>query len=369
MALRRIGKRLSLDLKWSRLPTRDRLRPRIPPALSLPREARTTRPESIEALREARLLLFGGKGGVGKTTVAAAVAVRLARAEPRKAVLLLSTDPAHSLSDVFGQRIGDRPRRIRGGPSNLHVRELDAAAALASRRAGLEAALNEIGTAFGAADSGFAAGGRATELMELAPPGIDELFGLVSVVEARDRFPLIVMDTAPTGHALRLLEMPDAARDWVQLLLRLLLKYRSLVRPGQLASELVDLSRSIRGLQELLRNPRDARFVVVTRAAAVPRLETQRLVVRLRRLRLAAPAVVVNAMTLAPGRCPLCRATAAAERRELGLLTRRTLPEQRPRRGSPGGLQCAIIQTPLAAPPPRGAAALGRWAGSWMVTG
>jgi arsenite-transporting ATPase len=175
------------------------------------------------------------------------------------------------------------------------------------------------------------------------------------------------MDTAPTGHALRLLEMPDAAREWVQVLLRVLLKYRSLARPGRLASELVDLSKSIRRLQELLQNPRDTRFIVVTRAAAVPRLETERLLTRLHRLRLAAPAVIVTAMTLAPGRCPLCRATAAAERRELALLARRTM--RRPRRGSRGAAQCAIIQTPLAAPPPRGPAALARWAASWIVRG
>ena len=267
--------------------------------------ARTTPPESLEVFRDVKLLFFGGKGGVGKTTTAATVALRLARAEPGRAVLLLSTDPAHSLGDVFGEPVGDRPAVIRRGPRNLYARELDAAAALASRRAGIEAALNEIGAAFGAAEISIATGGRgAAELMELAPPGIDELFGLISVVEAREEYPLIVMDTAPTGHALRLLEMPDAARDWVQVLLRMLLKYRSLVRPGQLASELVDLSKSIRRLQELLRNPRDTRFIVVTRAAAVPRIETDRLLGRLRRLRLAAPAVIVNAMTLAPGRCP-----------------------------------------------------------------
>ena len=160
--------------------------------------------------------------------------------------------------------------------------------------------------------------------------------------------------------------MPDAARDWVQALLRMLLKYRSLARPGQLASELVDLSKSIRGLQELLRSSRDTRFIVVTRAAAVPRLETERLLDRLHRLRLGAPAVIVNAMTLAPGRCPLCRATAAAERRELALLVRRRLQHGRSR-GSRGGVPCAIIQTPLAAPPPRGSAALVRWAASWTV--
>ena len=152
--------------------------------------------------------------------------------------------------------------------------------------------------------------------------------------------------------------MPDAAREWVQALLRMLLKYRSLVRPGDLAAELVSLSKSIRELQDLLRRPRNTRFIVVTRAAAAPRIETERLLARLRRLALAAPAIVVNAMTLAPGGCPICRSTAAAERRELGRLTRR-----RPRaRG-----ECAIIQTPLAAPPPRGAAALDRWAKSWML--
>jgi arsenite-transporting ATPase len=324
-------------------------------ALSVPKDVPANPPETLEVFREAKLLFFGGKGGVGKTTAAGAVALRLARAEPGRPVLLLSTDPAHSIGDVFGEPAGDRPALVRGGPPNLYIRELDAAAALVSRRAGIEAALNEIGAAFGAAEISLATGGRgAAELIDLAPPGIDELFGLISVVEAREEYPLIVMDTAPTGHALRLLEMPDAAREWVQVLLRMLLKYRSLVRPGQLAQELVDLSKSIRRLQELLRNPTDTRFIVVTRAAAVPRIETDRLLGRLRRLRLAAPAVIVNALTLAPGRCPRCRTIATAEQRELKLMGAR-------RR------QCVIIQTPLAAPPPRGPGALDRWASAWNV--
>ena len=356
-ALQKIGQPL-LSRKpaaWRHGKGRLRVKLRKEMALSVPKNAAANAPETFDVFRGVKLLFFGGKGGAGKTTAAAAVALRLARAEPGRAVLLLSTDPAHSLGDVFGEPIGDRPAPIRHAPRNLHVRELDAAAALLSRRAGIEAALNEIGAAFGAAEISVATGGRgAAELMELAPPGIDELFGLISVVEARDEYPLIVMDTAPTGHALRLLEMPDAAREWVQVLLRVLLKYRSLVRPGQLASELVDLSKSIRRLQELLGNPRDTRFIVVTRAAAVPRIETDRLLGRLRRLRLAAPAVIVNALTLAPGRCPRCRAVATAEQRERRLLDAR-------RR------QCAIIQTPLAAPPPRGPDALDRWASAWNV--
>jgi arsenite-transporting ATPase len=169
---------------------------------------------------------------------------------------------------------------------------------------------------------------------------------------------VIVIDTAPTGHALRLLEMPDSAREWVQVLLRVLLKYRSLVRPGQLASELVKLSQSIRELQTLFRDAVHTRFVVVSRAAAVPRAETERLMARLRRLKLATPAVVVNAMTLAPGRCSRCRATAAAERKQLHALRR--LCDGRSR-------ECVIIQTPLSAPPPRGVRELEQWAGKWIL--
>jgi arsenite-transporting ATPase len=321
-------------------------------------------PESIDAFDGARMLLFGGKGGVGKTTTAAATALRLARGDSTRRVLLMSTDPAHSLGDVLGAAVGDRPAAIRGAPKNLRVRELDAAAALGARRLALEAALNEIVAAFGAKEGvDSIRGGRGVgELIDLAPPGIDELLGVLAVAdllpsETHGEFDLIILDTAPTGHALRLLEMPDAAREWVRVLLRMLLKYRTLVRPGQLAAELVELSKSIRRLQALLHDARQARFIVVTRAAEMPRFETERLIARLRRLRLAAPAVIVNALTLAPGRCLRCRAIAVAEQRQLALLERGCRQRLR---------ECAIILTPLAAPPPRGVAALDRWARTWV---
>ena len=199
------------------------------------------------------------------------------------------------------------------------MRELDAARALTARRVQLEAALDEMASAAGAA-----AGRSTKELLALAPPGIDELFGMLSVIDARADYAAILVDTAPTGHALRLLEMPDAARQWLQLLLRVLLKYRALVRPGQLGAELVELSKSIRDLQALLRDRRRTAFIVVTRAADLPRHETDRLLGRLRRLHLATPAVVVNALTLAPEtKCARCRSTAAVGAAELTRLARR----------------------------------------------
>ena len=275
-------------------------------------------------------------------------------------MLLLSTDPAHSLADVLAVSASDEPAVVRHGPKNLLVREIDASRALVAKRADLEAALSEIASTLGVGASGTGAD-RAAELMNLAPPGIDELFGIVSVVDARADYQAIVVDTAPTGHALRLLEMPDAAREWVQALLRVLLKYRRLVRPGQLAQELVAVAKSIRELQALLRDTTQTRFITVTRAAEGPRFETERLLKRLRHLQVSTPAVVVNALTVSPGRCVRCRVVASGERRSLAAL-RRTLQRSGRRSG-----QCAIIQAPLVTPPPTGVVALEKWAGLWKL--
>jgi arsenite/tail-anchored protein-transporting ATPase len=323
--------------------------------LSLSKGQPVVAAESLAPFRDATLLFVGGKGGVGKTTVAAAAALRLARANPARRMLLLSTDPAHSLADVFdlpGGEFGDEPRTIPSGPRNLFVRELDAVKALGARRAALTAAMDDIASSFGAT----AARHRGAELMDLAPPGIDELFGILSFVEASETYRLTIVDMAPTGHALRLLEQPDAARQWVQALMRVVLKYRSVARPGELARELVTLSKSIRDLQALIRDGSRTHVVAVTRAAEVPRIETERLLADLRRLKLVTPAIVVNALTLGTGRCSRCRDVAAMERRQLTALRRSCRA---------GSRRCDIIQTPLAAPPPRGITALEEWATQW----
>ena len=286
-------------------------------------------------LHAARLVFFLGKGGTGKTTTAAATAVALARSKPNERVLLLSMDPAHSLGDVFGRAVGDAPVAIESRLPNLLVRELDAPAMLAARRAVLRTALDELVAVLGTGTLGPSGSRGFSELLELTPPGIDELFGLVSMMEAdvgidADAFGVVVIDAAPTGHALRLLEMPDAAHDWVQVLIRMLLKYRRVVRPGRLAAELIELSKSIRSVRQLLRSPDLARFVVVTRAQAVPRHETERLLKHLRKLRVDVSTMVINAMTLAPGECRRCQTAAAAESRA-ACATRSSVPAGIPR--------------------------------------
>lgn len=224
-------------------------------------------PDWLDALapRDLRVLAFAGKGGVGKTTAAAAVALVLSERHPQARVLALSTDPAHSLGDALGQPLGDDERAVRGAPG-LFARELDAGAAFAVRRDRYRASVDEIFDALLRGSRFDVAYDRdvVRELIDLAPPGLDELFGILSLVDAlagRERPPydVVVLDTAPTGHAVRLFAMPDAALEWVHALLAILLKYRAVVGLGELASDLLDVARDLRELRALLRDPARAR--------------------------------------------------------------------------------------------------------------
>jgi arsenite/tail-anchored protein-transporting ATPase len=295
-----------------------------------------------------RLLLFGGKGGVGKTTCAAACALHLARRGRR--VLVLSTDPAHSLGDALGVQLSDEPREV---AERLTARELDADRAFASRREQYRKSVDELFDELrGGARIDATFDRRVVQdLIELAPPGIDELFALFAVSDAlQGGFDRVVVDTAPTGHALRLLEMPEKALGWVHALLGILLKYRRVIGLGDLARTLTETSRELRELRDLLRDPGRARFVPVTRAAALPRAETERLLRSLRKLRIPAGPVLVNALT--PPGCARCRRTAAAEAKEIAALRRRTP---------------AMLTAPAVAPPPRGARALLAFGRTWKT--
>jgi arsenite-transporting ATPase len=309
---------------------------------------------SLEELVPAtiRLLFFGGKGGVGKTTCAAAAALLLAEARPDRRVLVLSADPAHSLADALSVPLGDDPRPVPGAPPGLQARELDATRTFAAWRARHLAGIEEGLT--GAAEGDLER--RAWQgLLDLAPPGLDELSAVSALVDALQTEDLVIVDTAPTGHALRLLEAPGLMQAWVKELLTLLLKYREAVHLGRLAEQLVELSRDLRHLVEILHDPAQTLFLAVTRAAELPRRETVRLFADLERLDLAAPAVLVDAVT-APG-CLVCEESAAAEEAEIRAL-RRDLDRA-------GRKACAIITAPAVFPPPRGVTTLREWGQTW----
>ncbi len=136
-----------------------------------------------------RLALVGGKGGVGKTTTAAAIALSAAARWPERRVLLISTDPAHSLGDVLGWDLSDRAQSLADAPSNLRVRELDAPAVIARIRARYTQAIDQVFDRLGGGGNFDAAHDRSVmqSLIDLAPPGLDELAAVLEITDAITR--------------------------------------------------------------------------------------------------------------------------------------------------------------------------------------
>jgi arsenite/tail-anchored protein-transporting ATPase len=328
-------------------------------------------PAPVRPSRSTRVLIVGGKGGVGKTTCAATLALAIARVAPDRQVLLVSTDPAHSIGDVLGQPIGEGGRRIRGGPGNLVAYEIDAARGWRERRERYRESIAHLFERLSAGSNVDLTVDRAVieELFEAAPPGMDEVVGMLTMIEALlpgleatapgatrtvARFDLVIVDSAPTGHTLRLLALPVQAQAWVRQLMAVVLKYKVVAGFKPFASELVWLSRGLKRLQVLLTDPRACGFLVVTRPEQLPALETIRLIEWLRRHRIPRRALIVNGVTR-PG-CARCRRTAARERRQIATFTSRPAWKR-------GG--CAIILTDAITPPPRGVAALSGWEHTW----
>ncbi|MFH7244055.1 MAG: TRC40/GET3/ArsA family transport-energizing ATPase [Spirulina sp.] len=165
-----------------------------------------------------RVLLMTGKGGVGKTSVAAATGLRCA--ELGYKTLVLSTDPAHSLADSFDMELGHEPRLVQ---PNLWGAELDALMELEGNWGAVKRYITDVLQARGLE------GIEAEELAIL--PGMDEIFSLVRMKRHHDEgeYDVLIIDSAPTGTALRLLSLPEVA-GWYM---------RKLYKPFQAVSEVL----------------------------------------------------------------------------------------------------------------------------------
>ncbi len=202
-----------------------------------------------------RTILYTGKGGVGKTSVAAATARRCAAAGLR--TLVLSTDPAHSLADALERPLGAEPVELGGG---LWAQQVSAQAELERHwgtvRAWLGGLLVERGVE------------RITAGELTVPPGLDELFSLLVIRDHHEsgRWDVVIVDCAPTGETLRLLAFPDVSRWWLERIFpqqgRLLDAARPLARalldvglPGEaVLDEVGALARNLISLNEILRD-------------------------------------------------------------------------------------------------------------------
>jgi len=258
-----------------------------------------------------RLVLFGGKGGVGKTTASAATAVHMAGRAPGLRLLVASTDPSHSLADSLDQTIGRDITAI-SGYDNLYAWELDTHSLLDEHKKEQRAAAEE----FLDAAQGRSRNARVRfdfeildKVLDLAPPGLDEMLALIEVVEAarEGKFDVVILDTAPTGHLLRFLGNPQPVREWYLTLARMAIKYQEMFRIARLGALVARLARQIREVRAWLTDPANAEFIAVTIPEAMAVKETGRLLSSLAALDISCRQVLVN-MIVPAGHCPLCTA-------------------------------------------------------------
>jgi arsenite-transporting ATPase len=256
------------------------------------------------------LTIVAGKGGVGKSTVASALAV-VAVDAGLGPVLLVSTDPAPSIADALGERDASwatREDAELASVPGLFVRQMDAAAAFARLRDTYQSRIDSL------FDSLVTRGvnvehDRAIlrELLSLAPPGVDEVFALSALGEAvsERRYARLVVDPAPTGHLLRLLEMPAIALDWSHRLMRLMLKYRDVVGLGDTARDLLDFAKRTRELDALLHDAGQCGVVITVLDEPVVRAETERLCSAVQGRGLDVAAIVWNRVRQPPAPLPV----------------------------------------------------------------
>src|ERR1043165_7923553 len=262
-----------------------------------------------------QIVIFGGKGGVGKTTAAAAFALALARANPKQKLLIFSTDPAHSLSDSFDEEIGELKRGVAGN-ENLDAMEIDPGKWFEELKQRYRSWTDEL-------FASLAGGSRMEikfdreamrELVELTPPGIDEIaaLGTISDLLDEERYQTLILDTAPTGHLIRFLELPQVALSWIRTFMKLLLKYQNVMRANQVAEELVALSKSIKKVIALLTHAERCEFVGVAIPERMSLEETIDLAKSLEKLNVPLRKLLING--LAPDdACAFCKSRRKAQ--------------------------------------------------------
>eukprot|EP01056_Protomagalhaensia_sp_Gyna25_P005284 Protomagalhaensia_sp_Gyna_25__5283@NODE_655_length_2902_cov_152_818722_g511_i0_p1_GENE_NODE_655_length_2902_cov_152_818722_g511_i0NODE_655_length_2902_cov_152_818722_g511_i0_p1_ORF_typecomplete_len364_score70_26ArsA_ATPase/PF02374_15/4_7e89AAA_31/PF13614_6/6_1e14AAA_31/PF13614_6/1_1e02AAA_31/PF13614_6/3e02CbiA/PF01656_23/5_1e12ParA/PF10609_9/2e10CBP_BcsQ/PF06564_12/1_8e10CBP_BcsQ/PF06564_12/1_4e02CBP_BcsQ/PF06564_12/4_6e03Fer4_NifH/PF00142_18/3_4e07Fer4_NifH/PF00142_18/14VirC1/PF07015_11/4_4e08V len=234
-------------------------------------------------------VFVGGKGGVGKTTTSCSIAIQLAKR--RRNVLILSTDPAHNLSDAFSQKFTNTPTPVKGY-TNLFAMEIDSS-------------LRESSAFKIPEDDELGLGKMLPELLS-AFPGIDEAMSFAELMQAVQtmNYSVIVFDTAPTGHTLRLLSFPDllekafqkfqSLKDKMSGAFSMLNALSGSGEQDELSAKMNQMRAATTSVREMFKDPAKTTFVCVCIPEFLSLYETERLVQELTKQEIDASYIVVN---------------------------------------------------------------------------
>ncbi|KAL7623276.1 Golgi to ER traffic- protein [Parahypoxylon ruwenzoriense] len=278
--------------------------------------------QSILDQKTLRWIFVGGKGGVGKTTTSCSLAIQLAKV--RRSVLLISTDPAHNLSDAFAQKFGKEARLVEGF-SNLSAMEIDPNGSIQDLLAGQ------------GEDSDNSMGGMGGMMQDLAfaIPGIDEAMSFAEVLKQVKSlsYEVIIFDTAPTGHTLRFLQFPSVLEKALAKISQLSSQYGPLLNGflgnqgtlpnGQNLNEMMEklegLRQTISEVNAQFKDENLTTFVCVCIAEFLSLYETERMIQELASYGIDTHCIVVNQLLFPKqgSNCEQCNARRKMQKKYL----------------------------------------------------
>ncbi|EXV04351.1 Golgi to ER traffic protein 3 [Metarhizium robertsii] len=274
--------------------------------------------QSLLDQRSLRWIFVGGKGGVGKTTTSCSLAIQLAKV--RRSVLLISTDPAHNLSDAFSQKFGKEARLVNGF-DNLSAMEIDPNGSMQDLLAGQgEEDMNAMGGGIG---------GMMQDLAFAATMSFAEVLKQVKSLS----YETIIFDTAPTGHTLRFLQFPSVLEKALAKVSQLSSQYGPLLNGvlgsggalpnGQNLNEMMEKLESLREtISEVNTQFKDAdltTFVCVCIAEFLSLYETERMIQELSSYGIDTHCIVVNQLLFPKkaSECEQCNARRKMQKKYL----------------------------------------------------
>ena len=280
--------------------------------------------ETIQNILDQKTLKWifvGGKGGVGKTTISASLSILLSK--QGKKVLIISTDPAHNLSDAFNQKIGKQPTIIKGF-ENLYGIELDPEKDMNN--------IDKLNEILHVEEKSKVDG--LLQTMEGTFPGIDEANNLKYISNLLDDkdYDIVVFDTAPTGHTLKLLEMPLIIGKSMEKIMELKLQFSPVIdsvggvlgpeidqKLNKFFTKMNELKDHMQKISDRFKDAEKTTFIAVCIPEFLSVYETERLVESLFKENIDIRNVVVNQVLMCdnPDKCKMCKSRTKMQKKYL----------------------------------------------------